>query len=228
MSLAVLAIAVSVVTGGIDRAVLPDGSELIVAPLPEARTTAMVLVVRTGSADDPGEMAGLAHLLEHAIFEGAFDQPGRAFARAARAAGAAFNAHTGRELTTYELSAPAPVFFEHASALMRLVTSPGLDKVNVDSVAAVVNTESLWRGGDRMSMLDDAIFDSRTRLLGTRTTLGRVKPADLVEFYTRWYRPANTTLVVAGPVTLSEVESWAVRASRLAPSWPEERPDPRV
>jgi zinc protease len=228
VSLPILALAVSLATGGIGRVLLPDGAELIVALLPEARTTAMVLVVRTGSADDPAEMAGLAHLLEHAIFEGSFDQPGRAFARAARAAGVAFNAHTGRELTTYELSAPASVFFEHASALMRLVTSPGLDRVSVDSVAAVVTTESMWRGGDRMSMLDDAIFDSPTRLLGTRTTLGRVKPANLVEFYTRWYRPANTTLVVAGPVTLPEVESWAVRASRLPPSLPEERPDPRV
>ena len=182
----------------------------------------MVLLVRAGSAQDPPGKGGLAHLLEHAVFEGSFDLPGAAFIRSARRSGVEFNAHTAREFTTFEFSAPASSFFEEAGQMLKLVTSPGLDRVNVERVAAVVKTENAWRGTPRVSLLDSALFDTQDNVLGTGQSRDRIKADDLVDFYARWYVPSNITMVVAGPVEVDRVGEWVLKALRLPPSLPEE------
>jgi predicted Zn-dependent peptidase len=49
---------------------LSNGLQLLVSPMPYARTAAFSLVVRVGSRHDPEDRQGLSHLLEHMLFRG--------------------------------------------------------------------------------------------------------------------------------------------------------------
>ncbi len=67
-----------------------------------------VFAVNMGSKDESETSSGLVHILEHCIlFRGTRRHSGEEIARDMRRHGAYFNAHTGRDLSTFEITIPS-------------------------------------------------------------------------------------------------------------------------
>ncbi|MBM4320571.1 MAG: insulinase family protein, partial [Deltaproteobacteria bacterium] len=75
---------------------------LLVSPQPHASSVSVLLLVRAGSREDPPGQEGMAHLLEHMVFQGTRRRPApREVVAALDRVGGELNAETDRECTTY-------------------------------------------------------------------------------------------------------------------------------
>ena len=49
---------------------LPNGLDLVLAPLPKSPTITAIIIFKTGSRHEPDKYLGISHFLEHMVFKG--------------------------------------------------------------------------------------------------------------------------------------------------------------
>jgi predicted Zn-dependent peptidase len=85
---------------------LDNGMTAVLAPTAEATTVAMAITWRAGFVDEPDDAPGLAHLVEHLMFQGTERHSRPDYYRAYFGAGGTTNAHTRSGHTTYYAEVP--------------------------------------------------------------------------------------------------------------------------
>lgn len=182
--------------------------------------------IDAGSMHETDSEQGYAHLLEHLLFRES-KYLGKAEAISAwQRLGATFgsdaNAETTPTHTAYKLDIPnidQAKLEESFKLLSGMIREPVLSDANVDAERPIVLAEKRERGGagQRTADLTRQTFFAGQRLavrnpIGTDATLGAAKGKAVQAFYDRWYRPENTTIIVAGdadPMVLAGlVEQW--------------------
>ena len=86
---------------------LDNGAGIVVRPMRLAPGVARQVWLDAGAADDPEDLPGMAHLLEHLLFKG---NPSRRFqdlVATVEAVGGSFEAWTSHDHTVYELLLPS-------------------------------------------------------------------------------------------------------------------------
>lgn len=213
---------------GITREIGPDGLELLVLPIPGARTISLRYVVRAGSRLDPPAKGGVAHLLEHLLLK-TRGPDGLELVEAARAAGADINGFTSDESTIYVLDALPQAFPAIAERVLHALTSPALSQADVEREIEVVEREAEYHGpdGGAFQIVSDALFRMAPPsgpILGTGSSRGRITREDLIAFYQGTYSTTATTIVVAGATTAEEVRALLRRSLLLPPALEGEGP----
>src|SRR5690606_13352182 len=94
-------------TDGLRREILPNGVTLLVQRQRAAPAAALVTHVRAGFLDEPDDMVGISHVLEHLIFKGTPRLPPGDLARRTKALGGALNAYTSYDRTVYYATVPS-------------------------------------------------------------------------------------------------------------------------
>ena len=95
---------------------LPNGLKVIGEHNPEALSVAMGFLARAGSRDEPLELNGVSHFLEHMLFKGSEHLSAQQINHQFDALGANYNAFTSEEVTVYH----AAVLKEHTKDLQHL------------------------------------------------------------------------------------------------------------
>ena len=85
----------------IETSVLPCGIRLVTETMADVRSVAVAFWVGTGSRDEPGELAGASHFLEHLLFKGTEQRSAAAIAEELDEVGGDCNAFTTKEYTTF-------------------------------------------------------------------------------------------------------------------------------
>jgi zinc protease len=182
--------------------------------------------IDAGSMYETDSEQGFAHLLEHLLFrQSKYLGQGEAIAAWQRL-GATFGSDTNAETTpthtVFKLDIPdidRAKLTESFKLLSGMIREPVLNDANVDLDRPIVLAEKRERGGagQRMAELTRQTFFNGQRLsvrnpIGTEATLKAANGKNVKAFYDRWYRPENTTIVVAGdadPMLLAGlVEQW--------------------
>ena len=86
---------------------LANGIRVVTEHMPEARSVTLGVWVAVGGRDEPDELAGASHFLEHLLFKGTSTRTARQIAEAIDAVGGEMNAFTSREHTAYYTRLPA-------------------------------------------------------------------------------------------------------------------------
>jgi hypothetical protein len=194
----------------VERRVFSDGMELLFAKVPGAHTASMRFVVRAGSFEDPDGKTGLAHVLEHLIFQGTYALRETEFWDTMRKRGAHVNAFTSTEETIYALDAPTDAFSELLGIYVGAITNPALLFADLDRERRVIDTENAYHGG--LSMLwafDQAVFPSFNRgltVIGTPKTREAITDDDLIAYYRRNYLPSKISVIITGDLDFDAVE----------------------
>lgn len=81
------------------KTVLPDGLRIISESIPTVRSISMGLWVDAGSRDEPAEMSGISHFIEHMVFKGTTNRSAKQIAAHLESVGGVLNAFTSREQT---------------------------------------------------------------------------------------------------------------------------------
>ena len=176
--------------------------------------------------------AGVAHFLEHKLFE----LPEKDVTAEFAALGGNVNAFTSYDMTAYYVSCTEN-FEENLALLLEFVSTPWFEKESVLREQGIIDQEI----GMNADAPDSQIFESlmenmykthpiRIPILGTESTIREITPEVLHTCHRAFYTPDNMILCVVGDVAPETVERIAVQvlgtekkpAARKLRNWQED------
>lgn len=187
---------------------LSNGLRIVVV---EDRTVPLVSYqtwVGVGSANETEGKTGLAHFFEHLMFKGTLKNPGRKFFEKLEMQGAEVNASTSRDTTTYyenfsphlldtviELESDRfqNLWIDEQRMLIEKAVVLEERKLRVDSQPTAKMQEALWSTVFRVHPYSHPVS-------GWPEDVMKLTLDDLKEFFTRYYTPSNTVIVVVGDI----------------------------
>ena len=201
----------------------PSGLKILVYPKKNYAATYAVFGTRYGSIDTEFRLngeekftcvpEGIAHFLEHKLFE---SEDLDAFERYAKT-GASANAYTGFDKTCYLFSCTGK-FQESLEILLDFVTHPYFTEKTVQKEQGIIGQEiQMCRdeaGWEALFSLLRAMYKThpvRIDIAGTVESIAEITPELLYKCYETFYNFSNMVLCVAGNVTPDEVLSVADR-----------------
>lgn len=203
------------------RYVAPNGLRVLAEQLPGVRSTALGVWVRSGSAHEPPEQTGIAHLLEHLVFKGTERRSAKAIAQALENRGGSLDAYTSRDHTNFQahiLDTDLPVAVDVLSDLVR---HPRLEQADLELERNVVLEEinGVTDTPDDLvfELHNDALWSGHPygrSILGSRESILAIEAAHLRDFHQAGYHPANCVIAAAGSIDpeqllgLLEREGW--------------------
>ena len=212
--------------------VLPNGLAVRVIPKPGYARRFALFAADYGGADRrftlDGELrdtpAGVAHFLEHKMF----DMPGGENALAVLSArGASPNAYTAAGMTAYHFGCTED-FEENLRTLLTFVSTPYFTAESVAKEQGIIGQEIRMvedsPGSELYYGLLRALYAAhpvRDPVAGTVESIARITPETLLACHRAFYRPSNMALCCVGDVDPERVEELA---ATLLPGAPEERP----
>lgn len=203
------------------KEVLPNGLTVAVIPRKGFARSIAYFVTDFGSIHTDFRLegvnhttpAGVAHYLEHKMFE----LPGNRDVTAEFAAlGASVNAFTSYDMTAYYFSC-TQAFAQCLRLLLEFVSTPYFTQESVDRERGIIDQEI----GMNLDAPDSVIFDNlmaalyenhpiRVPILGTRESIREITPETLELCHRAFYHPGNMLLCVIGDVDPEEVKRIAV------------------
>ncbi|MDQ2651327.1 MAG: insulinase family protein [Actinomycetota bacterium] len=190
---------------GVEQTTLPNGLRIVTETMPDARSVTIGAWVRVGGRDEPAELSGASHFLEHLLFKGTEQRSARQIAEAVDSVGGEMNAFTAREHTAYYARLPYSQLDLGIEILGDVLSAPSLRPAEVDAERQVIVEEILMNldaPEDRVhTVLCEAVFPDHPLgrdVLGVLPTIEALGAEDIAGFFERWYRPATMVLAVAG------------------------------
>ena len=200
----------------LNKVTLKNGLRVLHMPAADSQMVYVNLLYGVGARDEEYEYTGLAHLLEHLMFEGtkavpSFDEP-------LESAGGENNAYTNNDVTNYYISRPkqnAELAFWMESDRMCNIT---FEKNKVDVQRQVVMEEfkqtTLNRPYGDVSMILRAMafkkHPYRWSTIGRKLShIADVPVQQIRKFYKTYYAPDNAVLSVVGNIPFEQVVEWS-------------------
>jgi predicted Zn-dependent peptidase len=192
---------------------LNNGLRLVFYRLPHRNTVSINLRGDAGSRCEAEEQAGLAHLVEHLLFQGTHRWPSNyALTSQVELLGGEMWGATDPEYVSYWLQTPRhhlsqalPVFLDMLRSPLFAAQSVECEKeVILDELAEV--TEQGWLKAG--FLLDKALWPNHPLgrlLLGREETILSLHVDDVQTFFARHYSPERMVAAVVGDVPLEEV-----------------------
>lgn len=196
---------------------LANGLRIAVIPAPEATAVEVRLDFAAGSDADPDSLAGLAHVVEHLMFDASESMPAADMARSRTLATLSSNATTSQDRMSF-FSTCLPEFLPQVLAMEAArFAPPAADPSVFAREQAVIQQELAFR--EHRSPTWEAVWTLAGVLEGrpldypgpggTPQTVARITPADVRAYHARHLVPANAVLVIRGPVDAGTVSTQA-------------------
>ncbi len=213
----------------------PSGLPIFVWPKEGYQSSYAVFATRYGSIDNAFEVdgrptvvpAGIAHYLEHKLFE---NEDCDAFEQYAKT-GASANAYTSFDRTAYLFTCTGDIT-PSLEILLNFVQSPYFTKETVEKEQGII--------GQEIRMCEDSpgrrvLFNMlrglyhrhpvNIEIAGTVESIAEITPELLYDCYRTFYNLHNMVLAVAGNVTPEQVAAVADRLLKPAADWHLSRAD---
>ena len=214
---------------------LESGLTVATEHVPGALSVATGVWVGVGSRDEPAELSGVSHFLEHLLFKGTPTRTSQEISRSVDRVGGDFNAFTAKEYTAYYCRLPARHAVFGVDLLGDVLIRPALRESDVDSERLVILEE--------LAMDDDSPDDVAHRMFaaqlfaghplgretaGDRETVQAITASDVRRFFESHYHAGSMVVTLAGPIdhdeavqlisnSFAEVRTTGHRPSRHAP-----------
>jgi predicted Zn-dependent peptidase len=204
--------------------ILPSGLTVATERVSGARSVAIGVWVGVGARDEPAQLAGVSHFLEHLLFKGTPTRSAQEISQIVDRCGGDINAFTSKEYTAYYCRLPVRATAAGIELLGDVLTRPLLRDNDVESERRVILEE--------LAMDDDSPEDVAHRHLaarlfpghslgretaGERDTVCAITPADVRGFFGDHYRAASTVVAVAGDIDADAVLPEVERAFAAMP-----------
>jgi predicted Zn-dependent peptidase len=208
---------------------LANGLRVMTVEMPHLHCAEMVCYVGTGGRHEGAETAGISHFLEHMLFRGTTDHPSSILLeRAFEAIGGAVNASTDLETTCFHSRLHPANLRQGAALFASMLRRPLLG--DMETERKIILEEALEDINEKGEEINPDNLTARllwpgTSLafptVGTRESIHHIGLEHLRRHHGAFYRPDNTVIAVAGPVTRGDVLA-AVKAE--FGGWPEQEP----
>jgi predicted Zn-dependent peptidase len=229
-------------TASVERSVLPNGVTVLSQQLPDRRTLALGLWVRSGARDETPERLGITHFIEHMMFKGTPARDARTIAASLESLGGHLDAFTSREQVCYT----ARVLSEHlpqaVEVLGDIVCRSRFEAEEIEREKSVVREEILSYEDSPEEKVVDLLAEQvwgdhllGKPILGTVDTVAALDREALCREFESRFRGDQLLVVGVGGLEhaalLEQVERWVSpptgRAAPLGPTPVAMRPSVR-
>jgi zinc protease len=190
---------------------LPNGLRLVTVPTDYPNLVSLYIVVAAGSRNEvePGK-SGFAHFFEHMMFRGSENYTPEQREEIFKRAGAETNAYTTDDRTVYHATFSKEDLEEimkaEADRFQRLKYTPEQFKTEAKAVKGEYDKNSANPFSKINEVMRETAFKKHTY---AHTTMGYLKDIEDMpnqfeyskQFFSRFYRPEYTTIVVVGDIT---------------------------
>ena len=215
-----------------ERRALPNGMQLVVAPVNKLPLATVIAVVEAGaSAEVPGQ-EGVASLTASLLLEGAAGIDGAALAERFERIGASVESHADWDVAAVSLTALTKQLPEALALVRDLLRAPDFPGREVDRLKEERLAELLQQRAEPRGLADEqfarALYEPSARYAtpsdGDTASVRALSREDVCAFYASRFHPAATTLIVVGDVTMEQTSELA---TTLFGDWTGTRP-PRI
>jgi zinc protease len=212
---------------------LDNGMDVVVIEDHRAPVVVHMVWYRIGSADEPAGNSGIAHFLEHLMFQGTKEVAPGDLSKIVSAQGGSDNAFTSLDYTAYFQRVAA----DRLDLMMKLeadrMRNLNLTEDDVVTERQVILEERAERTdsdpgallGEQMSAAQYMNHPYGVPVIGWRHEMEALSRADALDFYRAYYAPNNAILVVAGDVEPADV--LALAKEHYGPVPPSDKIAPR-
>lgn len=204
---------------------LDNGMKVIVKEDRRAPTVAHMVWYRIGSMDEVSSVTGVAHVLEHMMFQGTETLEAGEFSRRVAALGGRENAFTSKDYTGYyQQVGSANLEAVMALEADRMANLRFEDKEFEQEIRVVMEERRLRTEDQPLGKLNEALNAAafvahpyHHPIVGWMSDLKNMTADDARAWYDRWYGPNNAVLVVTGDVDAEKVFALAKKYYGVIP-----------
>ena len=185
---------------------LPNGLTIIAETDPGAHSAAAGFFVRTGARDEPTELMGVSHFLEHMMFKGTREISADELNRRFDDMGARHNAYTSGEVTCF-YAQTLPEKADDALSLLGRMMRPALREDDFTTEKQVILEEiAMYRDNPFWVLYEEALeryfapHGLGHRVLGTDETITALTRDQMADYFNNRYAPDNMVLSLAGNI----------------------------
>jgi zinc protease len=215
----ILTLLIGIFIGSLDAAIVPqtatlsNGLKIIVFQNPLLPSVNVFTKYGVGTADDPAEMVGVSHMLEHMMFKGSSKYSKGAIDTILNSCGGVCNAFTNFDNTVYTFALPA----EHLDIVLD-IEADRMENLNIDEAEFLSEQKVVME--ERQMRLGNHPFRTSAEIclramyaahpygifpIGYEAHIKAYTAEALMAHYKKWYVPNNATIVVIGPYDLAYV-----------------------
>lgn len=204
-------------TADVRRELLSNGLTLLVQRDPHSPAVAVVSWIKAGFFDEPDDLVGVSHVLEHMYFKGSSPSgPGAGLgpgelARETRAAGGYLNAHTSYDHTAYYVVLPPSGLGRAIEIQSTALRGALIDAGELERELQVIIEEAKRKldspGAVAHETLHEVLFDHhriRRWRIGTEEQLRGYGRDDIAGYYRSRYVPERTIVSIVGNIDPEE------------------------
>ena len=187
------------------RTTLDSGATVVTETMTEVRSASVGFWFDVGARDEPDNLAGTSHFLEHLLFKGTAKRSAKDIADEFDAVGGDINAFTGKEYTCYYsrvISDDLPMALD---VLSDMILESKIDPKEFDSERNVILEEIAMHEDAPDELVHDLFYRKMFEghplgrpVLGFNETIGKVARDEVADYWRARYAPVNLVVAAAG------------------------------
>jgi zinc protease len=174
----------------------------------------LAVAVNVGSKDENEETSGLVHILEHYIlFRGTHSRSSDQISGDIRKHGAYFNAHTGHDISLFEMSLSSEYLDFALENQKDILFNLNLTQEELDEEKQVILEEINQVQDDPFKAATSLVYQNlfpdhpyAKPIYGKEEVIKAASAAQLEKFYEQFFVPGNCVLTVVGDFILEDAE----------------------
>lgn len=202
------------------KIILKNGLTVILHPMPFVNSVSINIAIGAGPRYETKETSGLAHFLEHMLFEGTKNMPtAKDVAQYIERVGGIGRAFTDKEYVSCNAKVPKQHLEVAFSYLSDVLLNPLLENNAIKREKGIV-MEELKRSKDNpeSDMWDlwfEWIWGGNQSLgrstLGNKSTIENITREQLQSYFNSYYHAANMVIAVVGNFSINEAEKYSLK-----------------
>ena len=199
-----------------------NGCRLIYQQNNNSQTCATNIFVKVGSVNEPANLGGISHFIEHMIFKGDGTLNSKDVSSAFDSVGAYINAYTTFDHTCYYFKSHSDYLEKCLNVYSKILINANMDNTEFDKEKNVVVDEIIRSNDNTEGLVNEKIYElifkgsSLENPIGGRQELiEKYDYEESIKFYKSFYKPSNMVISICSDKSFDEVKN-IVSATELA------------
>ncbi len=189
------------------RTTLNNGIRVITERMPHVRSVTIGFWVGVGARDEPQEISGISHFIEHMLFKGTATRTARQLAEIFDSMGGELNAFSAKEYTCYYAKILDSDLDRAIELMTDMLFNPLLESKDIDAERKVILEEISMHEDTPDDIVHDlfasALWESHPlgqSVLGHLNVVKTLRREEIDSFYGQYYQPGDIVVAAAGNV----------------------------
>lgn len=170
------------------------------------QTLAIILLIKTGSANEPYHLGGISHFIEHMIFQGTKTYPTQSeISEILDSLGIEINAFTSKEMTVYHIKIGGDSYKKGLEIMSDIIQNSLIREEDISNEKRVVLNELRQRRVNPVNQLNELFYKKffqgthlELPVVGRSGTIRKFDRTKLLAYLNYYYQPKNMILVMSG------------------------------